>query len=563
MIEIIPIDITSIKVVKTELASSIEKSSRHFEAFISDRSALAQLQDSLTALQEVGGILKMMSIPGSGEMISEMLDLLSNLIAKADAITDIELSALSHAFVGLPCYIEYVIDKAQALPPLVLPFINELRTVNKKAIIPESEFVNYDFDASTFNWPAEGESSAELVDLAKRQRQMYQIGLIGLIREENLELKLKLMHRAMQRIADAAGSTPNSLSLFRLAEATLESAASGVLSVTYTRKRVLSKLDKSIKELLSNGDITRDDELLKELIYLNHISLCNLPTSAKLTEQLSLTAPEIGDALLQKERELMQGPNADTIMTMVEALREELAQTKEVLEIAAQGVSQASDFNNVVGLFQRASDILLVVGLTGPGQILSGMLAKVKAWADGSEYTKEELLDVADGLIYVESVMGNLNRMDLNFETSEQDEETKRSLMAQSQLGEAQLLVLQESQAAIAIAKKDISSFIESDFDIEHVKQVNETLSSIRGGLSILNLSEANAVLNSCASFTNHIVENGVEKSKAESVLETLADALIALEYYLSEIELHDVAPPNVLAVAEQSLESLGFPVNK
>ena len=60
-----------------------------------------------------------------------------------------------------------------------------------------------------------------------------------------------------------------------------------------------------------------------------------------------------------------------------------------------------------------------------------------------------------------------------------------------------------------------------------------------------------------------HIIDNGVEKTKAESVLETLADALIALEYYLSEIELHDVAPPNVLGVAEQSLESLGFPVAK
>ena len=40
-----------------------------------------------------------------------------------------------------------------------------------------------------------------------------------------------------------------------------------------------------------------------------------------------------------------------------------------------------------------------------------------------------------------------------------------------------------------------------------------------------------------------------------------MADALIALEYFLSEIELHSVAPPNVLQVAEQSLASLGFPV--
>ena len=512
---------------------------------------------------EIHGILKLMSIPGASSMTSEMIDLLKNLVSKSDAITDIELSALSHAFVGLPCYIEYVIDRAQALPPLVLPFINELRTVSKKAIITESEFVNYEFDPETYQWPAENQSSTDLIDLARRQRQLYQIGLIGLIREENLELKLKLMHRAMSRLADASGTTVNSLSLFRLSEAVLESAISGALSITYTRKRVLSKIDKAIKGLITNGDVDRDHDLIKELIYLNHLSLCDLPVSSQLTQQLNLSAFDHDDMFLQKERELMQGPNAETIMTMVEALREELAQTKEVLEIAAQGVSQASDFNSVVGLFQRTSDILLVVGLTGPGQILSGMLNKVKQWSEGADYSKEELLEVADGLIYVESVMGNLSRMDLNFEGDEQDEESKRGLMAKSQLGEAQLLVLQESQAAIAIAKKDINSFIESDFNTEYIKQVNETLYSVKGGLSILSLHDAFAVLSSCANFTQYIVENGVEKTKAQSVLETLADALIALEYYLSEIELHDAAPPNVLTVAEQSLSSLGFPVRR
>jgi hypothetical protein len=35
-----------------------------------------------------------------------------------------------------------------------------------------------------------------------------------------------------------------------------------------------------------------------------------------------------------------------------------------------------------------------------------------------------------------------------------------------------------------------------------------------------------------------------------------MADVMIALEYYLSEIELHGVAPANALDVAEQSLSA-------
>ncbi|MCK5880896.1 MAG: hypothetical protein KAG18_03410 [Sinobacterium sp.] len=563
MIELIPIDTTSINVIKTELTVSIATASRHFEAYIADRSALEQLTESKTALLDVAGVLKLMPIAGAEVMISEMLLLLGALIEKKTAILDVELSALSHSFVGLPCYIEYAIDKEAAMPILVLPFINGLKSVQSQAITFESVFVSYD-SVGDFEWPniTAADAVDDLPGFIKRHRQMYQIGLIGLIREENLNPKVQLMHRAVSRLASSLNNK-EAVTVLRLAEAMLESMLDGTLNPSYTRKRVLSLVDRMLRQLVTDNTaaITTDAGLITELVYLNHIGLSTKPQSSVLTNALNLQPLSTCDADIQKERELMQGPNAETIMTMVAALRDELAQTKEVLEIAAQGVSQASDFNNTVSLFQRSSDILKVVGLTAPGQMLAEMKQKVATWAEGEKYTKDELLDIADGLIYVESVMSNLNRMDLNFDATLQDDEAKRKLMAQSQLSEAHLLVLQESQSAIAVAKKDISSFVESDFDVSNIAHINETLTSIRGGLSILNLTEANTVLEACSKFIQHIIDNGVDRDKADAVLETLADTLIALEYYLSEIELHDVAPPNILKVAEQSLASLGFSV--
>ena len=564
MIEITPIDVTSIKVVKAELSNSIETASRHFEAFISDRTALGQLDESKSALTDISGVLKIMPIAGADLLIEEMLCLLNEIIAKKTNILDVELSALSHAFVGLPCYVEYVIDKENALPLLVLPFINEMKTVRKQALVLESVYTDY-IQNEDFEWSSENtaEVPEDFSAFVRVQRQMYQIGLIGLIREENLKIKLQLMHRAVSRLA-AASTDKNAVTVLRLSEAVFESMLSNTLNPTYTRKRILSLVDKILRQL-SKGVALVDipTGLRTELIYLAHIGLCEKPQSLQLAQTLNLAALPVNDAQLQVERNLMQGPNAETILTMVSALREELAQTKEVLEIAAQGVSQPSDFNHVVTLFQRSSDILNVVGLTGPGQVLAEMKQLVTQWAEGKEYSKDELGDIADGLIYVESVMSNLNRMDLNFDANSTDKEAKRLLMAKSQLSEAQLLVLQESQSAIAVAKKDISSFVESDFDVAHLKQINETLASVKGGLAILNLTEANAVLASSSKFIQHIVDNGIDADKSTAVLETLADALIALEYYLSEVELHDVAPPNILSVAEQSLESLGFPVQK
>jgi hypothetical protein len=139
------IDITSIKVIKTELSISIESASRHFEAYISDRSTLSQLTQSQCILVDVAGVLKVINIPGADLMVGEMQILLDTLVNKGDKISDAELSALSHAFVGLPCYIEYVIDKSHALPILVLPFINEMLTVRKQPLVLESVFTEFSF----------------------------------------------------------------------------------------------------------------------------------------------------------------------------------------------------------------------------------------------------------------------------------------------------------------------------------------------------------------------------------------------------------------------------------
>ena len=46
-------------------------------------------------------------------------------------------------------------------------------------------------------------------------------------------------------------------------------------------------------------------------------------------------------------------------------------------------------------------------------------------------------------------------------------------------------------------------------------------------------------------------------------LLETLADALISLEYYLAELETSRDVNEQILEVAEESLAALGFAVEK
>jgi hypothetical protein len=563
--DIIPVKVAAIKVVQFELNASLQKAARHFEAFISDRSAHDQLTESLSALTDIAGILKMLVMPGASQLAQEMIHLLKQVMSEPEKANDFSLSALSHGFVGMPCYLEYIVDRQQAIPALVLPFINEIRAALRQVIIFESQ--QADFTANdVLLVDNQAHSDDDLAALTKRLRQMYQIGLIGLLREENLELKIQLMHRALSRMAKSLGSSENRTQ-FRVAEAVLEGFLSGSLELNFTRKRTLSLFDAEFKALASQESapqaLQTNKALLNELVYLTQLSYTQHPASKEVIAVFQLEKPELTDSLLQRERAIMQGPNAETILTMVAALREELAQSKEVLEIAAQDSSGSGDFGNLVALFQRTSDILSVVGLKTPSQILADLKNRVKAWTEGQQYDRDGLLVVADGLIYIESVLSNLSRLDLNFKDSDADDSSKLALMMKSQFNEAQAIVLRESQAGIALAKKDINSFIESDFDMAYINNVAEGLISVQGGLRMLHFNDASAVLDSGIRFIQATVKNGVDQQQAQNMLETMADALIALEYYLSEMELHAAPPPNVLQVAEQSLASLGYPVTK
>lgn len=565
MTDIISINVTSLKVIRGELNVTLEHAARHFESFVTDRNNLEPLKETLSSLVDLIGIFKLLALPGTEEFVSNMHELTEKLVNGDLKQNNFNLSALSHAYVGLPCYIEYLVDREQAIPALILPFVNELRAALRSPLILESEQAQFSLSTPADLTDSSASVSDELASLAVRQRQLFQMGLIGLIREENTQLKLQLMHRAMQRLAQASGNLAVRTQ-WRIAEAAFEGFLNDDLQLNFTRKRVFSQIDAAMRHFIQegcSGDATAAPELITELIYLNYISDGAHKASQEVKLHCQLPAVEFTDKTLSRERDIMQGPNAETIVTMVAALRDELAQTKEILEIAAQDESGATDLSPLLSLFQRSGDILSVVGLTSASNMLADMTAKIQAWVDAGNYDKDHLQGIADGLLYVESTLSSLSRLDLDFTNKNESDESKMALMAKTQLQEAEAIVLTEAQVGIVHAKKDISSFVESNFDMQHIASIAETLTSVRGGVSILKLDRATAVINSCIAFIQGIQEKGIEENKAGDILETMADGLISLEYYLSEVELHGVAPPNVLEVAEQSLASLGYPVEK
>jgi chemotaxis protein histidine kinase CheA len=138
---------------------------------------------------------------------------------------------------------------------------------------------------------------------------------------------------------------------------------------------------------------------------------------------------------------------------------------------------------------------------------------------------------------------------------------TRKKVIARSQLAEAEEMVLEEAQSGIALAKRAITSYVDSNFDSAHISNVAVTLNTVRGGLNILGYKRASAVLKSCIAFIEDHIKDSDAGGQRHQLLETLADALISLEYYLMELEVDPEADEKILEVAEESLDALGFAV--
>jgi hypothetical protein len=203
------------------------------------------------------------------------------------------------------------------------------------------------------------------------------------------------------------------------------------------------------------------------------------------------------------------------------------------------------------------------VGLTAAGSTLKQEITKIEGWRDSGETgDAKDLLEVADALLYVESTVSGLDQLHLSDDKLAQANSIARAeVIASSQLAEAEMVVIQEAESGLALVKRALNSFAESNYDRGHIKNVTATLHGVRGGMIVLHLDRAANVVAACTEFIDESLLQNDQPAALQQLLETFADAVIGLEYYLDAIKSDKNASDAVLEIAEESLQALGFRV--
>jgi hypothetical protein len=552
---------TSLNLVRDELFATMEEAESSLEHFIADRHNGSLLQQAVENLHQVRGTLNVIELAGAELLAQEVLDQATDIPAGAGEERDVQLSALSNALHVLRRYLESVEVHRQEMPELLLPAINDLRQAGGQPALPESFFFSARLDHPRPRTSPPTIDGAARESEGRRLRHMYQIGLLGFIREQNPQASLKLMGRALTRLDNLFANDPRGR-LCWVGAAAVEAQVDGQLLARKSRKQLFSRFDRELKQMLANGLYEAPRNLLKELLYLVALADTRGPQAAALSEVFGLTPLPFTDHLLEEEYQRLAGPGQAVMRSLSSAIREELFSVKDMLDLIERGTLQNDSLSSLHALLGKLSKTLGMVGLSSAGNSLNAQLHTVASWKEDRAPQPQELIKLADAVLYVEGMVASLERGERR-ETrpiqAQPGDEAKS--FAMHQLNEARIVVVGEAQAGLALARRAITAYLESGGDRMHLSNVPFSLQAVRGGLWFLGQERAALLVGACADYIQqHMFD--APKMPSEQMLETLADALSSLEYYLeSGAVLRPETQPSVLDLAAESVRALGMPL--
>ncbi len=558
MLELKPIDTTSLNIVYGEMNKTLLSVSKNIEIFAQDPAATDSISQAQAAMRQVSGVLGLLGV----DCAKDMAELLCVLIAKMDEKEKknpvYALKVLGHGLVGLTCYLDYIMDTQTRCMALIIPFINELRSAMSMPLLAESEVAGYNGAKKNLDPQIEGSTQTEamLNALFKRVRALYQVGLLGLLNEENTQAKLRLMFRSMKRLSSSLMHTQNR-TLWRLSEAVFEATLAGNLEVNFTRKRLFLRIDTALREALKSASVSEyagNEQLIQELSYLVSVAHCSKDSNTEVRSNLSIQESLISDRVIQDQRAIMQGPSAATVSALIEVVLNDLAVVKNTLETLSEGFELDYNPSEMIAQFDRIKNVLSLVGAIEPARLLVEVCKVIKS-VEG-EITKDHLYLMADHILHVEGLLSDLSRLSLvQSDVSIGAGIDRRIVLSNSQLKTAERQLIVESLESLNQARQAFNAYLESGYSTTFIHDIVLYVESLKGVVNMLGHSRAAATLIEVINALSVLTKEPPKLDEDNAVFQGIADTLIALEYYLSEIQAGAKAPVSVLQVAEESMK--------
>ncbi|WP_374473620.1 Hpt domain-containing protein, partial [Arenimonas sp.] len=562
------IDFTTLTWVKPELDETLRQARLALETYVEEGEDPGQLKACANLLHQVQGTLRMVELYGAAMVAEEMEQLAKALVEGKVAERDAGYAALMRGIVQLPDYLERLQSGHRDIPIVLLPLLNELREPRGEKGLSESVLFSPDLSRplpAAAAGPAAPLAPEELKRRAETLRGLFQSALLRWLKDDNSAATIRDLTDVCEQLVPITDAE-HARRLFWVAAGTLDALARNAFEASKPLKQALAKVEQEIKRLAEGGDAAfRSDpplELTRQLLYF----VAHAPTDhgriGEIREVFGLGQYLPSESELAHARGSLSGRNKALLSTVAAAIKEDLLRVKDALDLHLRSPeAPAAELGEQAEALDRVADTLGMLGLGVPRRVVQDQRTAIHAIASGERKADESsLLDIAGALLYVEA---SLDDQVARLGEAEAGPEAEAAAAAERALpsSEARMVLevlVKEAIANFAQARQCFVAFVETHWDHAQLADVPRLLEEVAGALRILEVQDAPQYLAAVRKFTENELLRRRRVPNGQQ-MDRLADALAGLEYYLEALRDRRPKREQILDIARQNLESLGY----
>nr|WP_295375340.1 Hpt domain-containing protein [Pseudoxanthomonas sp.] len=264
-------------------------------------------------------------------------------------------------------------------------------------------------------------------------------------------------------------------------------------------------------------------------------------------------APQPSAEEIDHARSSISGRNRELLDTVGNAVKEELLRVKDALDLHLRTRGDAASLQQQVSELGNVADTLGMMGLGVARDVVQQQRDALRDVAEGRREADEgTLLDIAGALLYVDASLDDqVARLGGPTDEGQQDPSAVESQRTVEVLA-------QEAIINFASAREKFVAFIETNWDHAELAEVPRLLDEVAGAMRMLELDQAGDYLLGVRRYvSNELI--GKRRVPGGQQLDTLADALASLEYYLEALRERRPNRDDILEITRSSLENLRY----
>ena len=533
-------DHTTLNWVHRDLEDTLSVARRALEEYADGGQRSAEsLRTCSVALHSVHGVLEMLEYRGVSLFINEMELLCRGLSDRSLESPDDVCELLMQGVLQLSDYLAYLSAGHGDSPGILLPLLDDLRRVRGKAPLEENPWFSARVDAAIpYRHRRVKVEQAEFQQYMRRLRTHFQRGLLSWHQGKPDAEGTGVVEAVLRYLERLSG--PAQLSrLWWTARGVIEAVREHGLESTAGLRRNFARLDPYIRVLAEQGPrglgMKPPDDLVKGFLYQVARSRSGGPRVSAVRATFGLQGFGVGKTRSNGGSGDVVGPDLDALRVVAGAIKEELSSVKDTLDTYVRSSESANHWlGPVAEKLQRVADTLGLLDIGGSHRVILAQVQDIQQHLrGGTSPDQHQLMGMAANILTVDAALESIaeQRVDSGF-----DAEGTADISSVMELEERRLVtaVIREISAELAGIKHLVSAHVDNPaVSVDLDEAIPRHLRRVDGSLRLLSLGQAADLLRDWGEQARLILTSEAESKDA---VDSLADAIVSLEYYLQAV---------------------------